>query len=82
MTRDKIPEQDFDALLAKRLRNSSPYIEDAGFTAHVLQKLPQRDQRRSRIRRLGVLGGGAALCAAMPFAFSAGMDVMSWTCST
>jgi uncharacterized membrane protein len=33
--------------LDARLREEAPYIDDAGFTARVLQKLPARQTRRS-----------------------------------
>jgi hypothetical protein len=36
-----------DDLLDARLRDDAPYIDDSGFTARVVQKLPARHVRRS-----------------------------------
>jgi len=40
---DKLQEDWLDA----RLRDDAPYIDDAGFTPRVMQKLPARQVRRS-----------------------------------
>lgn len=40
---EKLQEDWLDA----RLRDEAPYIDDAGFTSHVVRKLPARQVRRS-----------------------------------
>src|SRR3954464_7175702 len=40
---DKLQEDSLDA----RLRDEAPYIDDAGFTSRVVQKMPARQVRRS-----------------------------------
>jgi len=40
---EKLQEDSLDA----RLRDEAPYIDDAGFTSRVVQKLPVRQVRRS-----------------------------------
>ncbi len=40
---EKLQEDSLDA----RLRDDAPYIDDAGFTSRVVQKLPARQVRRS-----------------------------------
>ena len=40
---EKVQEDSLDA----RLRDDAPYIDDAGFTSRVVQKLPARQVRRS-----------------------------------
>ena len=51
---DPLQEDWLDA----RLREQAPYIEDAGFTAQVIQKLPARRQPRS-------LRGAILLCVTL-----------------
>lgn len=77
MNQDKTPAHNFDDLLAKSLRNQSPYIEDAGFTESVLNKLPA-NHNTEKSRRLGSIAALAALCAATPLVFSAGADIVRW----
>jgi hypothetical protein len=50
-------------LLDARLRDEAPYIDDAGFTSRVTQKLPARQVRRS-FRALIMLGITLAGCIA------------------
>lgn len=52
------PEEDS---LEARLRDEAPYIDDAGFTARVVQKLPARQVRRS-YRVFILLGITLAAC--------------------
>ena len=54
---EKLQEDWLDA----RLRDDAPYIDDAGFTAHVVQKLPARQVRRSW-RAFILLGITLAAC--------------------
>jgi hypothetical protein len=49
--------------LDARLRDDAPYIDDAGFTSHVVQKLPARQVRRS-YRAFLLLGITLAACLA------------------
>jgi hypothetical protein len=46
-----------------RLRDEAPYIDDAGFTSRVVQKMPARQVRRS-YRNLILLGITLAACLA------------------
>ena len=50
-------------LLDARLRDDAPYIDDAGFTSRVVQKLPARQVRRS-YRAFLLLGITLAACVA------------------
>jgi hypothetical protein len=50
-------------LLEARLRDEAPYIDDAGFTSGVVQKLPVRRVRRS-FRAMIFLGITLAACVA------------------
>jgi hypothetical protein len=54
---DKLQEDSLDA----RLRDEAPYIDDAGFTSRVVQKLPARQVRRS-YRNFILLGITLAAC--------------------
>ena len=54
---DKLQEDWLDA----RLRDDAPYIDDAGFTSRVVQKLPARHVRRS-YRAVLLLGITLAAC--------------------
>ena len=56
---EKIQEDSLDA----RLRDDAPYIDDAGFTSRVVQKLPARQVRRS-YRVFLLLGITLAACLA------------------
>ena len=54
---EKLQEDALDA----RLRDDAPYIDDAGFTSRVVQKLPARQVRRS-YRAFIFLGITLAAC--------------------
>ena len=56
---EKVQEDSLDA----RLRDDAPYIDDAGFTSRVVQKLPARQVRRS-YRAFLLLGITLAACLA------------------
>jgi len=56
---EKLQEDGLDA----RLRDDAPYIDDAGFTSGVVQKLPARQVRRS-YRAFLLLGITLAACLA------------------
>ena len=56
---EKVQEDSLDA----RLRDDAPYIDDAGFTSRVVQKLPARQVRRS-YRVFLLLGITLAACLA------------------
>jgi len=43
-------------LLDRQLREAAPYIDDAGFTARVLQKLPPPQPRRESLRAFIIVG--------------------------
>src|ERR1043166_5418246 len=45
-----------DDLLDRQLREAAPYIDDAGFTARVLQKLPQKRSHRESQRAFIMIG--------------------------
>lgn len=51
--------------LDRRLREAAPYIDDAGFTRSVLQKLPARRQPESL--RAAILIGMALLASVLAF---------------
>src|SRR5204863_10132883 len=56
---ETIQEDSLDA----RLRDEAPYLDDAGFTSRVVQKLPARQVRRSS-RVFILLGITLAACVA------------------
>ena len=56
---EQLQEDSLDA----RLRDEAPYIDDAGFTSRVVQKLPARQVRRS-YRNFILLGITLAACIA------------------
>jgi hypothetical protein len=56
---EKVQEDSLDA----RLRDDAPYIDDAGFTSRVVQKLPARQVRRS-YRAFLLLGITLGACLA------------------
>jgi hypothetical protein len=56
---EKLQEDWLDA----RLRDEAPYIDDAGFTSRVVQKMPVRQVRRS-YRAIILLGITVAACIA------------------
>jgi hypothetical protein len=66
---EKLQEDWLDA----RLRDEAPYIDDAGFTSRVVQKLPARQVRRS-YRALILLGITLAACIAA-FWFAGGTSL-------
>jgi fatty acid desaturase len=66
---DKLQEDWLDA----RLREEAPYIDDAGFTAGVVRKLPSRQVRRS-YRVFILLGITFAACIAA-FWFAGGTSL-------
>jgi len=59
---EKLQEDWLDA----RLRDEAPYLDDAGFTSRVVQKLPARQVRRS-YRAFILLGITLAACFAAYF---------------
>jgi len=66
---EKLQEDSLDA----RLRDDAPYIDDAGFTSRVVQKLPARQVRRS-YRAFIMLGITLAACIAA-FWFAGGTSL-------
>ena len=66
---EKLQEDWLDA----RLRDEAPYLDDAGFTSRVVQKLPARQVRRS-YRALIMLGITVAACIAA-FWFAGGTSL-------
>lgn len=66
---EKLQEDWLDA----RLRDDAPYIDDAGFTSRVVQKLPARQVRRS-YRAFILLGITLAACIAA-FWFAGGTSL-------
>jgi hypothetical protein len=66
---EKLQEDWLDA----RLRDEAPYLDDAGFTSRVVQKLPARQVRRS-YRALILLGITLAACIAA-FWFAGGTSL-------
>jgi hypothetical protein len=50
---DEVNQED---LLDRQLRDTAPYVDDAGFTARVLQKLPPPQPRRESLRAIILLG--------------------------
>ena len=66
---EKVQEDWLDA----RLRDEAPYIDDAGFTSQVVQKLPARHVRRS-YRAFILLGLTLAACIAA-FWFAGGTSL-------
>lgn len=59
-------EQLQDDWLDARLREESPYIDDAGFTASVVQQLPA-GRRQSRSVRAAILMGVALLASVIAY---------------
>ena len=64
---DEIGELDW---LDAKLRDEAPYIDDGGFTANVMQKLPAR--RATRSLRSTILIAAAILASLCAYYFSAG----------
>jgi hypothetical protein len=65
-----------DDPLDRQLREAVPYIDDAGFTAQVLSKLPA-PRRQPRSLRGVILIGIALLGSASAYVFSGGGKVVS-----
>ena len=61
-------EQDW---LDRKLQEAAPYIEDDGFTAHVLRQLPARE-RRAEFLRPFILVAMSALASALTYVLSDG----------
>ena len=55
--------------LDAKLRDELPYIDDAGFTARVVQQLPAR-RRSSRSLRAAILLGTTVLASVLAFVFA------------
>jgi hypothetical protein len=58
-------------LLDRQLREAIPYIEDNGFTARVLQKLPPVRKRKHSLRA-AILIGSSVLASALAYILSDG----------
>ena len=52
----EMDETNSDQWLDQQLRDSAPYIDDAGFTARVLQRLPAPSRRRQSSRAVILIG--------------------------
>ena len=61
-------EQDW---LDKKLQEAAPYIEDDGFTARILQRLPRPQPRLEFLRPL-ILVAASALASALTYVLSDG----------
>lgn len=66
---DELKEEQLDWLDAK-LRDEMPYIDDAGFTARVAQRLPQ-PRRASRKLRAAILLVSVFVASAIAYIFAA-----------
>jgi hypothetical protein len=64
--------------LDQRLREAAPYIDDEGFTAQVLQQLPQPRQRRELLRA-GIILGMTLLASVLAYVVSGGGRFVSVT---
>ena len=58
-------------LLDRQLRDAAPYIDDDGFTARVLRKLPRPRQQRQSLRAV-ILLGITVLASALAYVLSDG----------
>ena len=65
---DEVNEED---ALDRQLREAAPYIDDAGFTTRVLQKLPAPRRRRDSLRAV-ILLGITLLASALAYVLSDG----------
>ncbi len=70
-------EQFQEDWLEARLREESPYIDDAGFTAQLLQKLPPRRTTRSSFRGAVLLCVTLLACVATYFVSGGGRFLVS-----
>jgi hypothetical protein len=64
--------------LDRELREAAPYIDDAGFTARVLQQLPPR-RRRHDLLRAAIILGMAFLASVLAYVVSGGGRFVSET---
>jgi len=62
-------ETNRDEWLDQQLRDAAPYIDDDGFTARVLQRLPAPSQRRQSFRAV-ILIGMAVLASMLAYVLS------------
>jgi hypothetical protein len=67
----KMNENDQNVWLDRQLREAAPYIDDEGFTARVLQRLPAPRRSRSSLRGV-ILLGMTVLASAMGYVLSDG----------
>ena len=65
---DDVDQED---ALDRQLREAAPYIDDDGFTARVLQKLPAQRKRRDSLRAV-ILLGITLLASAIAYVLSDG----------
>ena len=65
---DQVNQEDW---LDRQLREAAPYIDDDGFTARVLQKLPQPQRRHQSLRAI-ILFGITLLASALAYVVSDG----------
>ncbi len=70
-------EQFQEDWLDARLREEAPYIDDAGFTAQVVQKLPPRRASRNSFRGAILLGVTMLACVVTYFASDGGRFLIS-----
>ena len=70
----KMPDP-LDALLDAKLRDEMPYIDDAGFTARVMQKLPRQRLALTTQRSLIILAAAIVSVVTAYFASGEGMFV-------
>jgi hypothetical protein len=64
--------------LDRELREATPYIDDEGFTARVLQQLPRPRSRHDRLRAV-ILLGMALLASGLAYVVSGGGRFVSVT---
>jgi hypothetical protein len=64
--------------LDQKLREATPYIDDEGFTARVLQQLPRARPRRDLLRA-GIILGMTFLASVLAYVFSDGGRFVSVT---
>jgi len=65
----KMDETNRDEWLDQQLRDAAPYIDDDGFTARVLQRLPAPSRRRQSFRAV-ILIGMAVLASMLAYVLS------------
>lgn len=64
-------EKSYEDLLDRQLREAAPYIEDAGFTARVLTRLPA-PRRKTELARPLILIGATLLASLLAYILSEG----------